>query len=121
TGDGAKESEASEPAEVVVEVPRSIAEGAAPRSQVAAILKEIAVPPIKAAQEDMVLKFEALPPFSSKIMEDYGAVRGTSPLREAVEGARDLLQQLNTSDEMRLQEEFRVPANETAFKTEMTN
>jgi uncharacterized caspase-like protein len=119
--DRSEETDETEPAEVVVEVPRSIAEGAATRSQVATILKDIAVPPIKAAQEDMVLKFETLPPFSRKIMEDYGAVGGTSPLREAVEAARDLLQKLNTSDEMRLQEEFRVPANETAFKTEMTN
>jgi hypothetical protein len=115
--DGGEEHPASP---VVVELPNSIGEGAAARGQVATILKEIDVPPIKAAQEDMVLKFEALPPFSSKTLEEYGAVGGTTALREVVEKARGLLQKLNTSPEMRLQEEFRAPAEETSFKKEMT-
>jgi hypothetical protein len=105
---------------VIVELAKEIGEGTATRNQVAAILKEIEVPPIKAAQEDMVLKFEALPPFPAKILNDYGAIGGTSSLREAVEKARGLLQKLNTSAEMRLQEEFRAPSNETTFKAEMT-
>jgi hypothetical protein len=117
---GSEEGDERNAPAVVVELPKALGEGVATRNQVATILKEIEVPPIKAAQEDMVLKFEALPPFPAKILNDYGAVGGTSDLREAVEMARGLLQKLNTSPEMRLQEEFRALSNETAFKAEMT-
>ena len=68
---------------------------------VRAIVRELDVPSVKAAKDEMRLKPESLPPFPAKALEPYTADSGKTPYCEAVIQAQKVLQ--NQGDKERLQ------------------
>jgi hypothetical protein len=83
-------------------------------TQVASILKEIDVPPLKLTHEDMVIHAESMPPFSAKLLDQYTSDGEMTPFREAVEKARKTLHaQLKGK---RLREEWQLMGEENNHK-----
>jgi hypothetical protein len=89
--------------------------------QVRKLLRDVNVPPIKMTKDEMTLRPESLPFFKVADMKDYLANDGIdTEFRQAVQAAaRALNEQLAQAE--RLREEWFAPANENAFKTEVTN
>jgi hypothetical protein len=84
---------------------------------VKAILKEISFPILKVDREEHALTAEAMPPFTKNVMEEYLAEKAKTPLRDAVENARQVLADL--SGRVTLQDRFSAPADENRFKAQI--
>jgi hypothetical protein len=83
------------------------------------LLQEVDLPPIKVAREEMLLRGESLPPFTARTMNAYKEADGAdTPFRKAVKAAIEALGQLKGKA---LQEEWPAPADENAFKAQITD
>ena len=70
--DGAAYDAKEPPApKLVLQVPQRAKEGIASLDQVASILKDIDVPPLKLTRDDMLIRAESMPPFPAKVLDLY--------------------------------------------------
>jgi hypothetical protein len=115
----AYDAKESPPARLVVPSPALPDGNVAEARLVRGILREVDVPSVKAAKDEMRLKPESLPPFPAKALEPYKADSGKTPFCEAVIQAQKVLQ--TQGDRERLQEYFNAPADKMAMNNELEN
>jgi hypothetical protein len=122
TGQETNAGAASDPAEpsparVTLSLPPPPTGGAAKLDIVQSILREIDVLPVRPTKDQRPLRPEALPVFDARVLDLYRLDLNSSPLRDAVEKARKLLNEQIKSRALR--EEWRAPANENQLKEEL--
>jgi hypothetical protein len=102
------------PPKLVIQGPDRGKDDIASIEQVASILKDVDVPPLKMARDDMLIRPESMPPFSTKVLDLYKPDGETTPFREAVQKARKTLHaQLKGK---RLQEEWQKMGDDNRHK-----
>jgi hypothetical protein len=117
--DGAAYDPAEPPPPRVEPKPPVAAADAYPVAELRKLLKEVDLPPIKVAREEMLLRAESLPPFTARTMAAYKEGEGAdTPLRKAVKAAIEALGQLKGKT---LREEWSAPADENRFKAQVTD
>src|SRR5207302_10034391 len=115
--DGGAAYDATQPpaAKIAIDVPRVTGAEWASVQDVGAILKEIDVPPIKLARDEMLIRAGSLPPFSVQTLVPYKPDGAKTPFRDAVEKARKTLHEQLRGKHLR--EEWPMAGNENEFKS----
>jgi hypothetical protein len=113
--DGAPyDAAAAQPAKVEIKVPAS-----AGRKQVEDILKELDVPPLIPTKAERPLTARSMPLFSKEVLDAYLPEEPNTDFRKAVAKARQALH--DGVQKLRIQEEYRVPANPNQLKDQIKN